>query len=106
MKIESRGVRQYLPAFGLLAVLLLSACAANGWKSVSSTWVGKDMGLLKQHWGEPDRHWIRADGKQIHQYHLEQIDPTCNQYWVVGDSNRIEDYYFEGDCEKRPLPGR
>jgi hypothetical protein len=86
----------------LLLALAASACATRHWGSIGESWVGHHIDEVRQHWGEPDRNWVRSDGMRVYQYHLEQVDPTCNHYWVTGDQGVINGFYYEGECRQLP----
>ena len=82
-----------------LIVFLLGGCRLFfSWDDASKTWVGEPISRFEQQEGPPDRVSKNDDGTTTYKYHLEGIDPSCVQYWVVNTQGIIVDYRYEGHC--------
>lgn len=86
----------------LIVLAFISACAYfASWDELYRDSIGRPIAEKLELWGQPDKIWVREDGKAVYEYHLKKIDPTCVHYWVVNDKKIIVDLYHEGHC--RPV---
>lgn len=85
----------------LLSTLLIGCVFFSSWERSMRSWVGAPVSEFAELNGNPDKTWVREDGKTVYKYHLEKIDPSCIHYWVVDDRGVIVDFYYEGYC--RPV---